>query len=226
MSKIGDNIQAIQKALPESVRLIVVTKFHPEEALMEAYEAGARNFGENHVQELVPKAEHLPKDIRWHFVGNLQRNKVKRIIPFVSLIHSVDSKRLFDEVLKRAEEAQRVVDILLEVHIGGEETKEGIAPSELDELTKECIEAIKERPFVRIRGLMGMASHTDDKEQIRREFARLKRLFEQQKSHYFTSEESFFDTLSMGMSNDWPIAVEEGSTMIRVGTAIMGERNY
>ena len=144
----------------------------------------------------------------------------------MSLIHSVDSKRLFDEVLKRAEEAQRVVDILLEVHIGGEETKEGIAPSELDELTKECVEAIKERPFVRIRGLMGMASHTDDKEQIRREFACLKRLFEQQKSHYFTSEESLFDTLSMGMSNDWPIAVEEGSTMIRVGKAIMGERNY
>lgn len=225
MGTIADNVQAIRAKLPEGVHLVVVTKFHPEAQLQEVYEAGVRDFGENLVQEMLPKAEHLPKDIRWHFIGGLQRNKVKQIVPFVSMIHSVDSIRLFDEVLKRCEQVDRVVDILLEVRIAREETKGGIAPEELDALTPYCKQAIEQKPFVRIRGLMGMASLTDDQQEVRREFALLKQLFVQQKEHHFATD-AHFDTLSMGMSNDWSIAVEEGSTLIRVGTAIMGPRNY
>lgn len=225
MGTIADNVQAIRAKLPEGVHLVVVTKFHPETQLQEVYEAGVRDFGENLVQEMIPKAEHLPKDIRWHFIGGLQRNKVKQIVPFVSMIHSVDSIRLFDEVLKRCEQIDRVVDILLEVRIALEETKGGIAPEELDALTLYCKQAIEQKPFVRIRGLMGMASLTDDQQEVRREFALLKQLFVQQKEHHFATD-AHFDTLSMGMSNDWSIAVEEGSTLIRVGTAIMGPRNY
>ena len=225
MGTIADNVQAIRTKLPEGVHLVVVTKFHPETQLQEVYEAGVRDFGENLVQEMIPKAEHLPKDIRWHFIGGLQRNKVKQIVPVVSMIHSVDSIRLFDEVLKRCEQIDRVVDILLEVRIAREETKGGIAPEELDALTLYCKQAIEQKPFVRIRGLMGMASLTDDQQEVRREFALLKRLFVQQKEHHFAND-AHFDTLSMGMSNDWSIAVEEGRTLIRVGTAIMGPRNY
>lgn len=203
------------------MKLVCVSKFHSADDLMEAYDAGERIFGENRVQELTTKQQQLPSDIQWHFIGHLQTNKIKYIIPFVSLIHGVDSLKLLKEINRQAEKTDKIVSCLLQVHIAQEESKFGFSPSELIELLAEN----KPNDFahVRIVGLMGMASFTDDEEQIRNEFQQLKRTFEQIKTQYFVQNASFCE-LSMGMSQDYHIAIAEGSTMVRIGTSIFGER--
>jgi pyridoxal phosphate enzyme (YggS family) len=220
---IADNLKAIRATLPSHVTLVCVSKFHPNESILEAYEAGEKVFGENKVQELSQKYDSLPKDIVWHFIGHLQSNKIKYIAPFVSLIHGVDSYRLLEEINKQAAKSGRVIDCLLQVHIARETTKFGFLPEELTATLAagKCAELTS----VRLRGLMGMATFTDDEEQVRAEFRSLKTLFDQIKIVYF-KDQPFFDTLSMGMSDDYRIAVEEGSTMVRVGSSIFGAREY
>jgi pyridoxal phosphate enzyme (YggS family) len=220
---IADNLKAIRATLPSHVTLVCVSKFHPNESILGAYEAGARVFGENKVQELSQKYDSLPKDIVWHFIGHLQSNKIKYIAPFVALIHGVDSYRLLEEINKQAAKSGRVIDCLLQVHIARETTKFGFSQEELT----ATLAAGKwtELTSVRLRGLMGMATFTDDEEQVRDEFRSLKILFDQIKIAYF-KDQPLFDTLSMGMSDDYRIAVEEGSTMVRVGSSIFGAREY
>ncbi|MBP1638781.1 MAG: alanine racemase domain protein [Bacteroidetes bacterium] len=220
---IADNLKAIRATLPSHVTLVCVSKFHPNESILEAYEAGARVFGENKVQEVSRKQETLPKDIVWHFIGHLQTNKIKYIAPFVSLIHSVDSYRLLEEIDRQAAKSGRVIDCLLQVHIAQETTKFGFSPEELT--TIFAAGKWGELTSVRIRGLMGMATFTDDEAQVHAEFRSLKTLFDQIKIAYF-KDQPYFDTLSMGMSDDYRIAVEEGSTMVRVGSSIFGAREY
>ncbi|WP_088341329.1 YggS family pyridoxal phosphate-dependent enzyme [Robiginitalea sediminis] len=218
MSDIARQLKAIREELPQGVVLVAVSKTKSEAAIMEAYGAGQRVFGENKVQELVAKHETLPGDIEWHMIGHLQRNKVKYLIGFVSLIHGVDSLRLLQEIDKRARGAGRVVDCLLQVHIAEEETKFGFdAPELLAHLEEGTFDAFKN---VRIRGLMGMATFTDDTERVRREFRSLKTLYDRLQETW-----PGVDILSMGMSGDYPIAVEEGSTMVRIGSSIFGARN-
>ncbi|MGL5637527.1 MAG: YggS family pyridoxal phosphate-dependent enzyme [Bacteroidales bacterium] len=223
MGHIQDKIHSLKAELPEQVSLVAVSKFHPEESVMEAYQAGQRIFGESKVQELVPKAEHLPKDIEWHFIGHLQTNKIKYIIPFVSLIHSVDSFKLLKEINKEAQKKNRVIDCLLQFHIAEEETKFGLS---LDE-AKEFLSAgqLAELKNVRIVGVMGMATFSDDQQQIRKEFKSLKMIFDTLKKTYFGDKE-YFKQISMGMSDDYTIAIEEGSTLVRIGSSIFGVRNY
>lgn len=221
--RIAENLKTVQSALPESVLLVAVSKTHPAEAIEAAYACGHRHFGENKVQEMVDKAAELPKDICWHLIGHLQRNKVKYIIDFVHLIHGVDSEKLLAEINKRAEQAERRVDILLQVHIAEEESKFGFG---IEELTNWLTaEVVSKYPAVRIRGLMGMATFTDDEGQIKTEFGRLHDCFQALKKGLF-SEDIHFDTLSMGMSGDYPNAVECGSTLVRVGSKIFGAREY
>lgn len=220
---ISEQIKSIQASLPEGVRLIAVSKFHPNEAILEAYEAGQRLFGENHVQELTAKHESLPNDIEWHFIGHLQTNKVKYIAPFVSLIHGIDTPKLLRVVDKEGAKAERMIPCLLQIHIANEETKFGFSREECLEMLSSGI--LSELQHVQICGLMGMATNTDDEEQIRKEFHTLHSLFEELKASYFKDVPSFKE-LSMGMSDDYPIAIEEGSTLIRVGTKIFGERDY
>ena len=213
---IADNIRKLKSELPSTVELVAVSKFKPVEAIREAYEAGQRSFGENRPQELAAKAPQLPGDIVWHFIGHLQTNKVKMVVPYAHLIHSVDSERLLAEIDKAARAAGKVMDCLLEIHIAEEQTKQGFTPDEAVALAREAAERY---PNVRLRGVMGMATFTDDREQVRREFRSLKAVSERL---------SFLpgcDTVSMGMSGDWPIAVEEGTTIVRIGTAIFGKRN-
>ncbi len=217
------NIQEIREHVPKDVKLICVSKFHPEATIMEAYKAGERNFGESRVQELIAKQPNLPDDIRWHFIGHLQTNKIKFIADFVSLIHGVDSLRVLKAINREAEKAGRVVECLLQVHIADEQTKFGLTVEELKALLED--EEFKSLKNVKIAGLMGMATFTDDREQVRGEFRFLKSLFDKIKQDYFFEEENFCE-LSMGMSEDYKIAIEEGSTMIRIGTAIFGEREY
>lgn len=219
-----ERLNTIEKALPSEVTLVVVSKFHSPEEIMEAYEAGVRNFGENLAQELIPKYEALPKDIHWHYIGGLQRNKVRQIISFVDLIHSVDSVRLYEEIVRRASMIPRCVDILFQVHIAQEETKGGFAQEEAKEAILALCNRTEDKPYRRIRGLMGMATLTEDSSQIKKEFSSLKKLFEEIKAHLPADEKTHFDTLSMGMSSDWELAVEEGSNLVRIGTAIMGKR--
>ncbi len=212
---IADNIRKLKSELPSTVELVAVSKFKPVEAIREAYEAGQRSFGENRPQELAAKAPQLPDDIVWHFIGHLQTNKVKMVVPYAHLIHSVDSERLLAEIDKAARAAGKVMDCLLEIHIAEEQTKQGFTPDEAVALAKEA----GRYPNIRLRGVMGMATFTDDREQVRREFRSLKAVSERL---------SFLpgcDTVSMGMSGDWPIAVEEGTTIVRIGTAIFGKRN-
>ena len=212
---IADNIRKLKSELPSTVELVAVSKFKPVEAIREAYEAGQRSFGENRPQELAAKAPQLPADIVWHFIGHLQTNKVKMVVPYAHLIHSVDSERLLAEIDKAARAAGKVMDCLLEIHIAEEQTKQGFTPDEAVALAREA----GRYPNVRLRGVMGMATFTDDREQVRREFRSLKAVSERL---------SFLpgcDTVSMGMSGDWPIAVEEGTTIVRIGTAIFGKRN-
>ncbi|MBR9921113.1 MAG: YggS family pyridoxal phosphate-dependent enzyme [Bacteroidetes bacterium] len=206
-----------------NVTLVAVSKTKPVSLIQEFYEMGHRDFGENKVQELTTKAEKLPTDIRWHQIGHLQRNKVKYIAPFVHLIHAVDSLKLLKEVNKQAKKNDRVIDCLLQMHIAEEDSKFGFSSEELDEMFDSDVYPQLEN--VRIKGLMGMATFTDNKDQVRREFKQLKSLFEQLKSGRYSGKDHF-DTLSMGMSGDYQIALEEGSTMIRVGSLLFGERNY
>jgi pyridoxal phosphate enzyme (YggS family) len=214
---ITQNLIALTKSLPKNVTLVAVSKTKPVEDLMEAYRAGHRIFGENKVQEMVHKWEQMPQDINWHMIGHLQRNKVKYIAPFVTLIHGVDSERLLQEIDKQAVKHQRIIPCLLQIHIAQESTKFGLSETELDALIAKAINY----PNVQLRGLMGMASFTEDTAQIQKEFAVLKNIFDRVQSQL-----TGFDVLSMGMSGDYNFAIEQGSTMIRVGSKIFGARNY
>lgn len=215
---IAENLKKIKEALPEGVRLVAVSKTKSEEEIMEAYKAGHRTFGENKVQEMVRKWEALPRDIQWHMIGHVQRNKVKYMAPFVSLVEGVDSLRLLKEIDKRAAQHNRVIDCLLQVHIARESTKFGFDEEELRDLLREGTPW--ELGNVRIRGLMGMATFTDDMDRVREEFRGLKALYDD-----LRAEKGEMDILSMGMSGDYKIAVEEGSTMVRIGSSIFGPRS-
>ena len=213
----------IRASLPAGVRLVAVSKFKPAEDIAALYQHGQRVFGENHAQEMKAKHEELPQDIEWHFIGHLQTNKVKYIAPYVSLIHSIDSLDLLKEVNKQAVKNNRVIPCLLQFHIADEETKFGFT---LDECTAMLDSAeFQELKNVKIHGVMGMATFTDDQGQVRREFHHLHDIFDTLKNRYF-SQNPDFKELSMGMTDDYPIAIEEGSTLIRIGSAIFGPRNY
>ena len=214
MSQIAENIKKIKGSLPDGVRLVAVSKYHTVEAVQEAYDAGQRIFGENKVQELLQKYPALPDDIEWHFIGHLQRNKVKMIVPFISLIHSIDSPRLLAEVNN---------DCLLQIHIAREETKYGFSIDECDEFLRGG--EWKKFDYIRICGVMGMATFTDDETEVREEFETLKQFFDRIKMSYFPNIE-YFKEISMGMSEDYPIAIKAGSSMIRVGSYIFGPRIY
>ena len=220
---ISERINRIKQTLPEGVRLVAVSKYHPVEMIQEAYDGGQRIFGESHVQELVQKYDILPKDIQWHFIGHLQTNKVKYIAPFVSLIHAVDSEHLLKEIDKQAAKHNRTIECLLELHIAEEETKYGLT---LD-ACRQLLESGEWRQLkhVHIAGLMMMASNVDDKEQIASEFDTAWKFFDEVKAKYFADDPGFKER-SWGMSHDYQIAVEHGSTMVRVGTKIFGPRVY
>lgn len=220
---IAEKLQQVKATLKPGVSLVAVSKFHPVEAIREAYEAGQRVFGENHVQELVAKQPVLPQDVEWHFIGHLQTNKVKYIAPFVSLIHSMDSAKLMKEINKQGEKYGRVIDVLLQIHVAAEETKFGFTPEEVVEMLNEG--EWRTMDHVRIVGLMAMATNTDDEVRIGREFESVSQLFDVLKEHFFADQPSFKE-LSMGMSGDYLIAQTHGSTMVRVGSMIFGERIY
>ncbi|MCI0751302.1 MAG: YggS family pyridoxal phosphate-dependent enzyme [Flammeovirgaceae bacterium] len=220
---IKNNIVDLKKELPPHARLIAVSKTQSAEKVLEAYQTGHRVFGENKVQELAGKYEQLPKDIEWHLIGHLQTNKVKYVVPFVSLIHSVDSIKLLEEINKQAAKINRVVSCLLQVHIAEEETKFGFDATEVTSLLLSG--KISSWKHIKIIGLMGMATFTENHDQVRKEFKSLKHLFEKLKQGTLPTQ-VIMQELSMGMSGDYKIALEEGSTLIRVGTAIFGERNY
>lgn len=221
MNIIAEHIQKIRASLPSEVTLVAVSKFHPAETLMEAYEAGQRIFGESRAQELIAKQKELPTDIEWHFIGTLQTNKVKDIVPFIHTIHSIDSLKLLQEVNKQAEKHGRSIRVLLEIHVAEEETKHGLTPDECRTMLRSDLSQLKN---ISIGGLMGMATFTDDMERVRSEFRTLASLFHELKESH--PDLSDFKDLSMGMSHDYQIAVEEGSTMVRIGTDIFGERQY
>ncbi len=218
---IQSNIQSLKATLPATCKLVVVSKTQAADSVTEAYHTPHRAFGENKVQELVGKAEALPRDIEWHMIGHLQRNKVKYIAPFVNLIHGVDSAKLLEEIDRQGEKVQRIIPCLLQVHIAAEETKFGFSDDELRELVSS--DGARQLRHIRVRGLMGMATFTDNTDQVRSEFRGLRQVFEQLKSFNLPTNFSM-EELSMGMSGDYRIAVEEGSTIIRIGTAIFGER--
>ncbi len=218
---ISENIHKIKASLPSTVTLVVVTKTHPIEKLQEVYACGHRVFGENKVQEMVDKYEQLPKDIEWHLIGHLQSNKVKYIAPFVSLIHSVDSLKLLQEIDKQAAKNNRVINCLLQIFIAKEETKFGLDLAEAESLLKS--EALRSLKNIKITGLMGMASNTDNTEQIAGEFQSLKQFFDLRGQ--FEGPNVQIKTLSMGMSSDYYIAIQNGSTLIRVGSSIFGNRS-
>ena len=247
---IKDRLQSINEQLPPGVSLVAVSKFHPVERLMEAYEAGQRIFGENRPQELAAKVPGMPADVQWHFIGHLQTNKLKLVLPYVSLVQSVDSFRLLEAIRGWAETNNRTIDILLELHLGAEETKQGFTEEEIlaivdlyrseatapagarpgrvfaDRQIRKGEEAAGElegaAPLVRIRGLMGMATNTDDMAVVERDFERIEGLYKRIKALGVEG----FDHLSIGMSGDWPLAVKHGATMIRIGTDIFGPREY
>lgn len=222
MSAIVENIQRIENEInPKGATLIAVSKTKPIEMLMEAYNAGFKRFGENYVQELVGKYEQMPKDIEWHLIGHLQSNKVKYIAGFVSMIHSVDSFKLLKEIDKQAQKHSRVIDCLLQIHIAEEETKSGMSQEEAIEIVNAA--DLAELKNVRIVGLMGMTTLTDDEIQVRKEFRELKTFFDKLKQQP-QSNNLKIEILSMGMSGDYEIAIEEGSTMVRVGSKIFGNR--
>lgn len=215
MTEIQQHIASIRADIPAGVTLVCVSKFHSHEAIMEAYRCGERDFGESRVQELLPKYEALPKDIRWHFIGHLQTNKVKQIVPFVHMIHSVDSVRLLETINREAEKIGRRVKVLLEVHVAKEESKSGFTPEEFLSLNTK----LSTLNHIEVCGVMGMATNTDDKDEWRRCFREIKHL---------ASKLSTLNTkqISMGMSDDYLVAIEEGSTMVRIGSTIFGSRNY
>lgn len=217
---IKERLHDILATLPEGVKLVAVSKFHPAERIREAYDAGQRIFGESRPQEMAAKQAQLPADIEWMMIGHLQTNKVKMIAPFVSMISSVDSERLIDEIEKQAAKCERVIDILLEVHVAREETKSGW---DVDELrTYLASGALDKMEHVRVRGVMTIASNTDDESIVRGDFERIRAIYDELKPRFGEA----FDTLSIGMSDDYPLALEYGSTMVRIGTAIFGSRSY
>ncbi|MGV0939946.1 YggS family pyridoxal phosphate-dependent enzyme [Empedobacter sp. UBA7494] len=215
---IQENLKTIEATIPAHVTLVAVSKTKPVGDLQEAYAAGMRDFGENKIQEMCDKYEVLPKDIRWHMIGHVQTNKVKYMAPFVHLIHGVDSLKLLKEIHKQAEKNNRVIDVLLQQFIADEETKFGLDQKEIRQIMQEEIQHL---PNVRVVGLMGMATFTEDKNQIREEFFSLKSNFDFLKNNFEN-----ITILSMGMSGDYQIAIEEGSTMVRIGSSIFGHRNY
>lgn len=217
------NINELKASLPANVTLVAVSKFHPVEALQEAYKAGQRIFGESRAQELTAKQKVLPGDIEWHFIGPLQSNKVKDIAPFIHTIQSIDSVKLLQEVNKQAAKQDRIIRVLLEIHIAQEEAKHGFSQDECRELLQELTPDTY--PHIRICGLMGMATNTDDMKRVQDEFHHLHTFFIELKETIFKENPEFCE-LSMGMSHDYPVAIREGSTMIRVGTHIFGEREY
>lgn len=223
-NSIVQRIQAIKATLPSTTRLVAVSKFHPAESILVAYEGGQRIFGESRAQELREKQAVLPKDIEWHFIGHLQENKVKYIAPFVSLIHSIDSLSLLKEVERQGEKCGRVIPCLLELHVAQEESKFGLSFQQCQDLL--CSEELASFHHVLIKGVMGMASFTDDEEQVRDEFHRLATFYRQLKSSETPYPNTDFCELSMGMSHDYLWALEEGATLVRIGTTIFGERVY
>ncbi|MDY4175015.1 MAG: YggS family pyridoxal phosphate-dependent enzyme [Bacteroidales bacterium] len=223
MSQLTQAIKEVKATLPSNVLLLAVSKTHPVEMLQEAYAIGQRDFGENKVQEMTEKAFVLPTDIRWHMIGHLQTNKVKYIAPFVSLIHSVDSPKLLSVIDKEAKKVGRVIDCLLQVHVAEELSKFGFAPDDLKMFLSSG--QLAQFPNVRIRGVMAMATNTDDVEQLKSEFELTRTLFENIKNEFFKQDDSF-SLLSMGMSNDYKIAVEYGANIVRIGSLIFGQRDY
>ena len=217
---IGEKIKALHATLPQGVTLIAVSKYHPVEAVQAAYDAGQRDFGESKAQDLTVKQELLPKDINWHFIGHLQTNKVKYIAPFVHLIHSIDSYKLLCEVNRQGAKAGRRIPCLLQIHIAQEDTKFGLTPQECRDMLAQG--EWRDLENIELRGIMCMASNTDDREQIAGEFSQAQQLFNEIKGLYFTDDERF-NIISAGMSDDYPIAIEHGSTHIRIGSSIFCE---
>lgn len=224
MTAISQAIHTLQGSLPKEVDLVAVSKFHPVEALMEAYNAGQRIFGESRAQELIKKVPEMPDDVEWHFIGHLQTNKVKSIIPIVSLIHSIDSEKLLRTVDEEAGKAGRIVDVLLELHVAQEESKFGFTPEDCLRLAGDdgTFASLKN---VRIRGVMGMATNTEDEAEIAKEFHAIRAVFDTLKQGAMSANPEF-SIVSMGMSDDYEIAIAEGSTMVRVGSKIFGPRQY
>lgn len=220
---IQTNIKEILTELPSGVRLVAVSKFHPNERIEAAYQAGQRIFGESKVQELTEKYRTLPKDIEWHFIGHLQTNKVKYIAPFISMIHAVDSFKLLEEINKQASKVDRIIPCLLEIHIAQEESKYGFTFESCREMLQEG--AWKNLKNISINGVMGMATNTEDSDEIRKEFKQLHDFFTELKQTYFPNKAQFCE-ISMGMSHDYPLAIEAGSTLVRVGSKIFGDRIY
>ena len=217
---IKSEIERLRSELPEGVKLLAVSKFHPVEALQEAYDAGQRAFGESRPQELKAKQAVLPDDIEWHMIGHLQTNKIKYIAPYVHLIESLDSERLAEAIEKEAAKCDRTIDCLLEIHVTAEESKSGWDYAELLAFVRSG--GFEAMPHIRLRGVMGMATFTDDEATVRADFKRLNECFTELKEHFGAE----FDTLSMGMSDDYPIAIEYGSTEVRIGSTIFGAREY
>lgn len=220
---VKENIESILSEMPQGVSLVAVSKFHPSEAIMEAYMAGQRLFGESRVQELLKKIPELPEDIKWHFIGHLQTNKLRQIIGKTAMIESVDSERLLEMIDKESEKAGVVTNVLMQIHVAEEETKFGFSPEELEEyFVNRRFENLKS---THICGVMGMATNTDDTERVADDFRRIASMFKKIKEE-IAPDLRGFDTLSMGMSGDWKIAVKEGSNLVRVGSAIFGQRDY
>jgi len=220
---VAEKLRELRETIPAHVTLVAVSKTKADEAIMEAYEAGQRDFGENKVQDLAAKQERLPADIRWHMIGHLQSNKVKYLASFVHMLHGVDSLKLLGVINREADRNGRIIDCLLQVRIAQEETKFGLTEEDLVRLITSS--AFQELQHVRIRGLMGMATYTENSNQIREEFRHLKRIFDRLKTSEFSKQDSF-DQLSFGMSGDYALAIEEGSNMVRIGSLIFGPRNY
>lgn len=223
LSDVATRLQTVRASLPEGVQLVAVSKFHPAEYIQAAYDAGQRLFGESREQELALKVEALPKDIKWHFIGHLQTNKVKYIAPFISMIHAVDSFKLLEEINKQASKVDRIIPCLLEIHIAQEESKYGFTFESCREMLQEG--AWKNLKNISINGVMGMATNTEDSDEIRKEFKQLHDFFTELKQTYFPNEAQFCE-ISMGMSHDYPLAIEAGSTLVRVGSKIFGDRIY
>ncbi|MBR2237935.1 MAG: YggS family pyridoxal phosphate-dependent enzyme [Prevotella sp.] len=223
MYPVKEKLREVLATLPDGVRLVAISKYHPSSFIMEAYDEGQRIFGESHEQELASKVKELPQDIEWHFIGHLQTNKVKYIAPYISMIEAVDSLRLLREIEKQAARCDRVIKVLLELHIAEEATKYGLTPDDCRQLLDDG--EWRTMSHVQICGLMMMASFTDDEEQLCREFQTAKDLFDELKQKHFADDPAFCER-SWGMSDDYPLAVSHGSTMVRIGTAIFGPRVY
>lgn len=223
MSVISDQIKIITETLPDGVELVAVSKFHPVEALKEAYDVGQRIFGESRVQEISQKRLLMPDDVQWHFIGHLQTNKVRQLVPYVSLIHSVDSIKLLKSINAESARIGKVVDVLLQLHVAQEETKFGFTCEDCVDLVDKGV--LDRLPNVRVCGVMGMATNTDDMGKVREEFKSIKNVFDTLKQRYF-ADKPYFKEISMGMSDDYHIAMEEGSTLVRIGTTIFGSRGY